>query len=81
MHDLSVQAPYCDPHVEDNCGLPFVASLYFSSFVVVTTLTMLKLLIAVIIENFSDTVALDAEKEVRRASVVTCLAGDSTDES
>ncbi len=65
MNDLTIAEPFCDSQFEDNCGYhPAVASLYMISFVLLTTLTMLKLLIAVILDNFSDAVEMDMEKEV-----------------
>ena len=66
MNDLVISEPFCDPEYENNCGYPaLVAVVYFVSFVLLSTYTMLKLLIAVILDNFGDAVEMDMEKEVR----------------
>ncbi len=66
MNDLTVSEPFCDPVYENNCGYhPVIATLYMISFVLLTTYTMLKLLIAIILDNFGDAVEMDMEKEVR----------------
>ena len=63
-----VAEPFCDNSVEDNCGYhPLVVTLYGISFVLFTTYTLLKLLIAIILDNFGDAVEMDMEKEVRHA--------------
>ena len=67
MNDLSVQQPFCDPVYEQNCGYnPVVPVVFFFSFVLITTLTMMKLVVAVILDNFGNAVEMDMEKEVRR---------------
>ncbi len=66
LNDLAVEEPFCDPVYAKNCGYhPAVAALYMVSFVLFTTLTMLKLMVAIILDNFGDAVHMDAEKEVR----------------
>ena len=66
MNDLAVQPPFCDPVYEQNCGYaPAVPVIYFFSFVLITTLTMMKLVVAVILDNFGNAVEMDLEKEVR----------------
>ncbi len=65
MNDLAVQEPFCDDTYANNCGYhPVIATAYFLSFVLLTTYTMLKLLIAIILDNFGDAVEMDMEKEV-----------------
>ena len=58
MHDCGVQPPYCEDGV--NCGSPVLAAAYFVSFTLVSTFVLLNLLIAIIIDNFSDAVNLSA---------------------
>ncbi len=65
MNDLSVQPPFCDPVYEKNCGYnSAVPVLFFFSFVLISTLTMMKLVVAVILDNFGNAVEMDLEKEV-----------------
>ena len=74
MNDLQVQPPFCDPVYDTNCGyLPVVPILYFYSFLLLTEYTMLKLVVAVILDNFSSTVDMDLEKEVRMPLAVRVL--------
>ena len=48
------------------CSVPRVdTQIYIISFVLLTTLTLLKLLIAVILDNFGEAVDMDMEKDVR----------------
>lgn len=56
MHDCMIQPPYCDP--ESNCGLPEFAPIYFCVFFILTNYMLLNLLIAIILDNFGDTVEL-----------------------
>jgi hypothetical protein len=44
---------------------PVVVALFMISFVLFTTLTMIKLVVAVVLDNFGDAVDMDLEKEVR----------------
>ena len=44
---------------------PVVVGLFMVSFVLFTTLTMIKLVVAVVLDNFGDAVDMDLEKEVR----------------
>ena len=74
MNDLQVQPPFCDPVYDTNCGYPpVVPILYFYSFLLLTEYTMLKLVVAVILDNFSSTVDMDLEKEVRVLLAVRVL--------
>ncbi len=41
-----------------------VVGLFMVSFVLFTTLTMIKLVVAVVLDNFGDAVDMDLEKEV-----------------
>ncbi len=41
------------------------------SFVLFTTLTMIKLVVAVVLDNFGDAVDMDLEKEVRYTHITT----------
>ena len=43
---------------------PVVVGLFMVSFVLFTTLTMIKLVVAVVLDNFGDAVDMDLEKEV-----------------
>lgn len=56
MHDCMVQPPYCIAGI--NCGDPNLAPSFFMLFFVLSNYVMLNLLIAIILDNFSDTVAL-----------------------
>jgi hypothetical protein len=55
------------------CGRyhPVVVALFMISFVLFTTLTMIKLVVAVVLDNFGDAVDMDLEKEVRYTHITT----------
>lgn len=61
MHDCMIEEPYCDP--DTNCGFPGFAPIYFISFYVLSAFILLNLLIAIILDNFMDTVALDEGRQ------------------
>jgi len=61
MHDCMVSPPYC---VEgENCGISWFPPIYFVSFFVLTAFILLNLLVAIILDNFNDTVAMDEGRE------------------
>ena len=57
LEPLLVTPPYCDPHYKDlpngNCGHPFVAILYFVSFIIINYMIVINMYIAIILENFN----------------------------
>ena len=59
MHDLMIgPEDGCVEYPKSNCGTP-LAILYFISFLLITAFIMLNLLIAVILESFLTTMAMD----------------------
>lgn len=66
MHDCMIQAPYCVEGV--NCGSPYIAGFYFLFFFTLQAYCMLELCTAIILDNFSDTVAL-AEANVNNTHI------------
>ena len=56
LEPLLVTPPYCDPHYHDlpngNCGHPFVAIVYFVSFIIINYMIVINMYIAIILENF-----------------------------
>jgi len=63
MHDCMVQPPFCNP-ANDDCGLPNIAVLYFVSFTFFTTLVMINIFVAVILQNFEQQVAREKDPPV-----------------
>jgi hypothetical protein len=70
MHDLEVQPPYCLPHdAEDgsgllaNCGDTVAPSVYFCLFVTLASFVLIKLLVAVVLDSFSDMLASEEESD------------------
>lgn len=61
MHDCMVEEPYCIEGV--NCGIDWFPPIYFVSFFVLTSFILLNLLVAIILDNFNDTVAMDEGRE------------------
>jgi hypothetical protein len=68
LHNLEIQPPYCLALDADdgsgllaNCGDTVAPAMYFSLFSTLSTLVLIKLLVAVVLDNFSD--MLDADKE------------------
>eukprot|EP01064_Diplonema_japonicum_P027866 TRINITY_DN4146_c1_g1_i1.p1 TRINITY_DN4146_c1_g1~~TRINITY_DN4146_c1_g1_i1.p1 ORF type:complete len:1687 (+),score=370.93 TRINITY_DN4146_c1_g1_i1:73-5133(+) len=57
--DLRVTEPDCDPHL-DECGRPYIATIYFCSYTMAGMYVLLNLFIAVILDNFSE--AADMEE-------------------
>ena len=57
LEPLLVTPPYCDPHYRDlpngNCGHPFVAIIYFVSFIIINYMIVINMYIAIILENFN----------------------------
>ena len=57
LEPLLVTPPYCDPHYHDlpngNCGHPFVAIVYFVSFIIINYMIVINMYIAIILENFN----------------------------
>ncbi|CAK8987174.1 L type [Durusdinium trenchii] len=52
MHDCMIQEPYCDPEV--NCGYPQFAPIYFCSFFLLSSYTLLSLITAIVLDEFAD---------------------------
>jgi len=50
MHDCMIQPPECT--AGEDCGMPYVAVLYFVSYVVLSAFLMLNLFVAVVLKNF-----------------------------
>ena len=77
MHDLMVQPPYCSPGNvtavpidNGNCGSPMVAPIFFTSFILVVQFVLLNLLIAIILDQFSENTWIskqDADPRVFKA--------------
>ena len=57
LDPLMVTPPYCDPTYRDlpngNCGHPFVAIVYFVSFIIINYMIVINMYIAIILENFN----------------------------
>ena len=57
LEPLLVTPPYCDPNYHDlpngNCGHPFVAIVYFVSFIIINYMIVINMYIAIILENFN----------------------------
>ena len=57
LEPLLVTPPYCDPNYRDlpngNCGHPFVAIVYFVSFIIINYMIVINMYIAIILENFN----------------------------
>ena len=65
MHDAQIQPPYCHPHKggavdpnTGNCGFPEVSPILFCFVMVFINYMLLNLLIAVILDNFTETQSL-----------------------
>ena len=65
MHDAQIQPPYCDPYKggavdpnTGNCGFPEVSPILFCFIMVFINYMLLNLLIAVILDNFTETQSL-----------------------
>merc|ERR1712100_814194 len=65
MHDAQIQPPYCDPFKggavdpnSGNCGYPEVSPILFCFIMVFINYMLLNLLIAVILDNFTETQSL-----------------------
>ena len=75
MHDLMVQPPYCSPGnvthpLDGNCGSPMIAPIFFTSFILVVQFVLLNLLIAIILDQFSENTWIskqDADPRVFKA--------------
>jgi hypothetical protein len=61
MHDLEVQPPYCSEE-DGTCGSTITPSIYFSLFMTLADMVLIKLLVAVVLDSFSD--ALSADEQV-----------------
>ena len=61
---LMVQPPDCDPTYDDlpngNCGNPYFAIVYFVSFVLISSLIIINMYIAVIMENLHEAFKAEA---------------------
>ena len=57
LEPLLVTPPNCDPHhnglPNGNCGHPFVAIVYFVSFIIINFMIVINMYIAIILENFN----------------------------
>ena len=57
LEPLLVTPPYCDPDYRDlpngDCGHPFVAIIYFVSFIIINYMIVINMYIAIILENFN----------------------------
>merc|ERR1719201_236879 len=62
-----VEEPYCS-EAEGNCGYPEFSPIYFTSFFLASNYVLLNMIIAIILDNFGDTVAL-SEAEVTEESI------------
>jgi hypothetical protein len=68
MHDLEVAAPYCLPEdtpegLTANCGDKIAPAVYFSLFATLSSFVLIKLLVAVVLDSFSDMLAAEEESE------------------
>ena len=57
LDPLMSQPPDCDPHYKDlpngNCGFPFIAIIFFVSFIIINFMIVINMYIAIILENFN----------------------------
>lgn len=53
MHDCMIQEPYCSNEY-GNCGYPQFAPLYFCSFFIFSSYTLLSMITAIILDQFAD---------------------------
>ena len=57
LEPLLVTPPDCDINFKDlpngNCGHPFVAIIYFVSFIIINFMIVINMYIAIILENFN----------------------------
>ncbi|GBG24665.1 Voltage-dependent L-type calcium channel subunit alpha-1S [Hondaea fermentalgiana] len=53
MHDCMIEEPYCSEDA-GNCGYPIFAPIYFCSFFVFSSYTLLSMITAIILDQFAD---------------------------
>eukprot|EP01060_Flectonema_neradi_P008437 TRINITY_DN1601_c4_g1_i1.p1 TRINITY_DN1601_c4_g1~~TRINITY_DN1601_c4_g1_i1.p1 ORF type:complete len:2245 (+),score=298.91 TRINITY_DN1601_c4_g1_i1:109-6843(+) len=65
-----VEPPYCS-YDEGNCGNGIIASFYFSAFMIIIGFVMMNLFIAIILENFRESVLLpeDLTRKMQQVSL------------
>lgn len=62
LHNLEVDEPYCSNDV-GNCGNNVAPSVFFTLFYTLSSFVMIKLLVAVVLDSFSDTLSADEQKD------------------
>jgi hypothetical protein len=83
LHALEIQAPYCAPEdgppgsgVVANCGDRVLPAIFFTVFVTLSTLILVKLLIAVIIDNFAEMLSLQDSAKAKAGAGLESMLGE-----
>jgi hypothetical protein len=65
LQDLSIQPPFCDMDYENlphgNCGDPVAASIYIVVFAIISSLVIIQMYVAVILESFREATIQEEE--------------------
>lgn len=69
MYDASIEEPYCDETVANDCGDDGTAIIYFTSFVVLAAFIVLNLFVGVVLKAFQDEVENEKDDEGKKELV------------
>ena len=82
LEPTMIQPPDCDANFNNysngNCGYPIIAPIYFSSFVAISFLIIVNMYIAIILDNFVETIETGVSGEDIKAFYETWARFDPT---